>query len=119
MISRSKQAARSGFETELLLAAQNRRNSVRVPVSYRAKLHGRAFRPDSGASRSLDVAGLVCLARLAAAYACKADSDFLDLYLRTVWFRFSGNSPLSTTVCRSSGRCPGCLPRGPSGAGGE
>src|SRR3954451_4016173 len=45
MIARSKRAFRTGFGTECPLSAQNRRNSVRVPVSYRAKLHGRAFRP--------------------------------------------------------------------------
>ena len=45
MIARNKLGVRAGYRMEFPLSAQNRRNFVRVPVSYRAKLHGRAFRP--------------------------------------------------------------------------
>ena len=45
MIARNKLGARAGYRMEFPLSAQNRRNLVGVPVSYRAKLHGRAFRP--------------------------------------------------------------------------
>jgi len=49
MIARSKTAVRAGIRTEPLLFRRNHRNSGRVLVSYRAVLHGRAFRPTIGA----------------------------------------------------------------------
>jgi len=48
MIARSKTAVRAGIRTEPLLLRRNHRNSGRVLVSYRAVLHGRAFRPYQG-----------------------------------------------------------------------
>jgi len=45
MTARSKTAVRAGIRTEPLLLRRNHRNSGRVLVSYRAVLHGRAFRP--------------------------------------------------------------------------
>jgi hypothetical protein len=50
MIARSEQAVRAGLRMESPLSAQSRRNFVRVPVSYRAELHERAFRPRYGAA---------------------------------------------------------------------
>ncbi len=49
MIARSKQTVRSGVRAKLLLLQRNHRNSGHVLVSYRAVLHGRAFRPDTAA----------------------------------------------------------------------
>ena len=47
MIARSKTAVRAGTKTELPLSRRNYRDSGRVLVSYRAVLHGRAFRPNT------------------------------------------------------------------------
>jgi len=47
MITRSKQAVCAVIRTESPLLRRNHRNSGRVLVSYRAVLHGRAFRPDN------------------------------------------------------------------------
>jgi hypothetical protein len=45
MIARNKSRFHSVTEMGSAIFARNHRNPGRVPVSYRAKLHGRAFRP--------------------------------------------------------------------------
>ena len=48
MIARNKPAVRAGTGTEPPPPGRNRRNVVRVLVSYRKFSHGRAFRPELG-----------------------------------------------------------------------